>query len=192
MGLVGQSDEYPLDWYSSAAFVGVRLPRSVVYVPPRRDPARDQEISFILPIQVDLRAAQALSDIDLRSNARRVTEAQDELRIAIGRRLSTKTFVFSLLAIPVLLALLIVAALRERGFGDDNGLRDLILGITGATLAILPIRQVLVPASIPGVTLVDWWLGGAVLLLAAVVLWWTPTALVRRGNGNRSSSKTPP
>jgi hypothetical protein len=80
-----------------------------------------------------------------------------------------------IVAFPLVLEALLVIVLFKRR--EEEGRRlgpEVLAGVAAVLLAILPIRQVLVPSSISVLTFVDYMLGLEMALLAAiacVVVW---------------------
>jgi Domain of unknown function (DUF4436) len=89
--------------------------------------------------------------------------------VVVSRDDVTRIFAILLALTPLLLiAALVVAvvSLRPRESG-----RDLVTGAAAILVALLPIRAVLVPSDLPGITLVDLALGWEVGLLTALTAW---------------------
>jgi hypothetical protein len=90
------------------------------------------------------------------------------LALAARRPATTRLFVLSLVAIPLLL----IGLLGVRLSGGTPRSVDGLLGVTAIMLAILPIREVLVPTDISSLTLVDFALASEMALLATGTVWW--------------------
>ncbi len=93
----------------------------------------------------------------------------------LHRPVRVKLYVMLIVAIPLVLeALLVIVLFRRR---EEEGRRlgpEVLAGVAAVLLAILPIRQVLVPSSISVLTFVDYMLGLEMAILAAiacVVVW---------------------
>ena len=74
-----------------------------------------------------------------------------------------------LVAPVVLIACLAAVFLAPSGVREPD-VRNLLLGTVGGVFALLPLRAVLVPQGIEGLTFVDWCLGAEVMLFVAVAL----------------------
>ena len=100
-------------------------------------------------------------------------EGQTVLTIRLARPASTKLYVFVLAVLPLIFALLLLIVFVRRPAGAAiRG--EVIAGIAATLLAVLPIRLVLVPSELTGLTLVDYLLGLEMALLAGLacfVVW---------------------
>jgi hypothetical protein len=88
------------------------------------------------------------------------------------------------------------ASLRSNGVGNVQRSRNVIAAVAVSVLAILPTRQVTVPADIVGLTRIDFILGAAVTLGAVAIMVAPAGELLTRGaskarkSGNRSLRRT--
>jgi hypothetical protein len=163
--LVGEPGSYPLDWFSFDGYYALHLPPGVRV---RRSGSLAQLLG---PVEVRVLAGAGVGDLHVMAGQRN----QGQFTIRITRETSTQWYVLLLLAIPMLFVLLLALGAHRIGQGAQS--RDAVLGALAAALALLPIRQALVPDDIGGLTLVDWTLGTIVLLFAAVALLWIGTGL---------------
>jgi hypothetical protein len=85
----------------------------------------------------------------------------------LARPISLILFVYSIALAPALLGLSYWLRARRKGGGDD-GMSPLELG--AAFIALLALRQVLIPSDIPGITLLDRFLGIEIVLLVAIAV----------------------
>jgi hypothetical protein len=172
--LAGRPDSYPLDWQSNACVVTVLYPSHLTHV--RRTAGRLEIVpSILVPTQVRVHAAPSLAGFAVKTNGPRdahppVVAAQPELRFTVERTPSTKLFVFIVLATPLLLAFGVGLALLTSGRIRSGESHELLVGMATATIALLPLRVVLVPGDLQSPTLVDWCLGAELLVFAAVGL----------------------
>jgi amino acid permease len=92
------------------------------------------------------------------------------LDVTVARKAPEQWFIEAVALVPVIFALLFLHLLflhpRYRGLGLETFLVPLIAAI----LAILPLRLVLVPSNIEGLTRVDVALGAGLVLTVAVAL----------------------
>lgn len=110
------------------------------------------------------------------------------------------TYTYWVAAMPFLL---LIALLWFKRFALRNPLEpaDAAFGLAAAMVAILPLRQVLVPSTIPGLTRLDLLFGlGICFLVAASILWvvvWPapepapPPGTPPGGSGDAVQDKTP-
>jgi hypothetical protein len=94
------------------------------------------------------------------------------LTVAVARPARTELYVVAVALIPLVFALLLLAVFLRRPRKDAGP--EGIVGVAAVLLAILPIRLVLVPSEISGLTLVDYGLGVEMAILAALacfVVW---------------------
>jgi hypothetical protein len=154
--LYGKPDAYPLDWFTFAGQFTVRGPAWLA-----EDLPSTLQVSFItLP---------GVGDFDFELQPKSLDAGV--VRLHIDRERSTKRFVIGLLALPFLLAAVLFGLTTLHGVGGPADSRNLVLAVAAAIFALLPIRQVLVPSDVEGLTTVDWCLGAAVLVFMAIAVW---------------------
>jgi len=176
--LTGQPQAYPFDAFefSPPTTFSVRLPRGIE-LPPRKVRGVAVPVEG-LPVRLEIFTNPATDAFQWQLIAESFLSERALFAVRAERQGSTKFFIGAVLLVPLLFVFLLALALRRRAATEGApDLRDLLLGLIGATLALLPLRQVLVPAEFETLTLIDWYLGGVVLLCAAIALWWTPRAL---------------
>jgi hypothetical protein len=188
--LDGRPDKYPFDWFSFGGYAqlefapGITVPRSIKSDTDDPDPT-------VLPVALTLLAGPGVGEFDLLAGESErpfgLTLGGQGMSFSLERRALTQRFVIIILLVPVLYALLFALLLGQRHDQATSGLRDLLIGMVAATVALLPLRQVLVPDTVDGLTVVDWWLGATILLFVAVSLWAFPVAI-----GAVTISQTPP
>lgn len=106
-----------------------------------------------------------------------------EFHGSIRRDSQTVTYVYLLSAVPLALALLFFHLLFINPTTRGAPLSDLLVGLVASTFAILPVRAVLVPANIQGITRTDYLLGlGLVLLISLAIMKYAVLLMVGRAN----------
>jgi hypothetical protein len=171
--LQGKPNRYPQDWYEGDALVYVVLPNDLHYV----GGAGPIESSF-MPAKLALGAGSdtglaidyQLATKDDRSEAEFRFAPVQRFRILMRRDGLTQAFVWTMGIIPLLLLLmaLVQASQSWRGKSIAVGAGTALSLEAVALLAILPLRQVLVPPEVRGLTTVDFLLGAE--LAAFIVL----------------------
>jgi hypothetical protein len=164
---------YPNDWYRLAVGeVLITLPQDSYYW--------HNELPFI-PVSVHMRAAPSMEGksieftIEQPSMTNNFAELRsddiDDVQIVVQRESTAKSFVWAMALAPALLILAagwqLASSIRHSGNSVPQNVLPLELGI--AVLAILPLRQVLVPSDIQGLTTVDFLLGTQLAVLIAFV-----------------------
>ena len=86
----------------------------------------------------------------------------------LGRPISLILFVYSIALTPALLGLSYSVRAARRKRGEDDGISPFELG--AAFIALLALRQVLIPSDIPGITLLDRILGIEIVILVAIAI----------------------
>jgi hypothetical protein len=169
--LAGQPDSYPLDWYALAGRLSLELPPELQYVDERDGTGT---VATELPASLSVLSGAGLGDYSVET--RRLTDRPDyhpRFRLQLETEPDSRLFVAALLAVPVLFVAMSFTVLRAPGADA----RAFIVAFLSAALALLPIREVLVPESLEGLTLVDWCLGAEILGLFGAAVWLLPRAL---------------
>jgi hypothetical protein len=148
---------YPFDWYATSAdiypgFGGVVTYRSNLGYTPV------PQFQFVVAQDPDVGPFHLAAGVDA-----------GFLTLRLSRDTTTRWYVLVVALIPLVLAALLVVVLFSRRPSTRDQLGpEAIIGVAAALLAVLPIRLVLVPADLPGLTLLDYWLGFVMAMLAAV------------------------
>jgi len=176
LSLLGQPRAFPQDWYELDDSVGVitgnsqngkAIPSSLVMM------SRDEDVR--VGVQIDQGSYQNLPYQNLPS--------KHQLFFTVHRPPWVITYTYWVAAMPFLL---LVALLWFKRFAQRKPLEpsDAAFGLAAAMVAILPLHQVLVPSTIPGLTRLDLLFGlGICCLVAASILWvvvWLPLQPYRR------------
>ncbi len=170
LSLLGQPRAFPQDWYELDDSVGViaghsqngrAIPSSLVMM------SRDEDVR--VGVQIDHGSYQNLPYQNL--------PGRHQLFFTVHRPPWAITYTYWVAAMPFLL---LVALLWFKRFAQRRALEpsDAAFGLAAAMVAILPLHQVLVPGTIPGLTRLDLLFGlGICCLVAASILWvvvWLP------------------
>jgi hypothetical protein len=176
LSMLGQPRAFPQDWYELDDSVGViaghsqngkAIPSSLVMM------SRDEDVR--VGVQIDQGSYQNLPYQNLPS--------RHQLFFTVHRPPWVVTYTYWVAAMPFLL---LVALLWFKRFAQRRALEpsDAAFGLAAAMVAILPLHQVLVPSTIPGLTRLDLLFGlGICCLVAASILWvvvWLPLLPYRR------------
>src|SRR5687767_7752891 len=86
-------------------------------------------------------------------------EPNRQLLFAAVRHQATWVFAYAMAIIPLAIAALLLHILFLARPGRDEPVTHLLLNVAAAMIAVLPLRQVLVPQEITGLTRVDLLLG---------------------------------
>jgi len=170
VSLLGQPRAFPQDWYELDDSVGViagqsqngqAVPSSLVMM------SRDEDLR--VKAEQDQATYQHLPQANLPS--------AHQLFFTVRRPPWTVTYTYWVAAMPFLL---LMGLLWFKRFAQRKPLEpsDAAFGLAAAMVAILPLHQVLVPSTIPGLTRLDLLFGlGICFLVAASLLWvviWLP------------------
>lgn len=171
LSLLGQPRAFPQDWYELDDSVGViagnsqngeALPSSLVMM------SRDEDLR--VDVELDQVSYQNLP-------YRRNLPGEHQLFFTLHRPPWVITYTYWVAAMPFLL---LIALLWFKRIAQRESLEpsDAAFGLAAAMVAILPLHQVLVPSTIPGLTRLDLLFGlGICFLVAASILWvvvWLP------------------
>jgi hypothetical protein len=152
--------DYPLDEYETITAFTVTMPRGIVGGKRRR--------SEYYPARVALGRTPDLSVLRVQQSP----SSQGVIAIFVERSVETKRFVFGLLLVVAGLVLsLTLYMVRSR---REMGGAGLLVGAGAILVALLPLRAVLIPADVRGLTLVDLVLGFLIVWLAALGIWSIP------------------
>jgi hypothetical protein len=164
--LIGRPRRYPLDQYSLDTELWLRLPRGTVM---RRHKAADDE-SFI-PLHIRLRVEPSARDFVWRYDSSGAGKASEAGRLAIiaQRPTKVKLFVFALILMPIVLFLAVLAVVPMPD-SDDGSAAAILLGVAAFLLAVLPIRQFVVPPDVSTLTNIDLALGTQMATMVAVAV----------------------
>ena len=177
--MAGGAGRFPFDWYAGqknvSAYLSDHNNRPLTYCANREAP-EEIELTEYLPtgcestIPVEYQVFDGLNNGPFQLGANvRTSEGVADIALWFSRPWSLRLFVLVMTAIPLLLGLLFYALLFR---GGRNGQRkpgpELVIAITAALLAMLPIRSVLVPAEISQLTTIDYLLGSEVAVLASI------------------------
>jgi hypothetical protein len=119
--------------------------------------------------------------------------AQQPLQITVQRNGMKQWYVYAAAAVPLCLALLLLPEMR-RQLKNPRRPSELLVGLAAAALAVLPLRTVLVPNEIPGLTRVDFVLqiGLALLVICIGVLVIQPDAAESYNDSGKIHELTAP
>ncbi len=163
--LIGRPDAYPLDRLTTDSGLYVAGPEGFRLTSAAADGEGGGDL---LPAELLVQAEPAVGDFDIDYGSEELSSGDGQsFRIAVEREASARAYVLVVLVAPMLLAVAL-GLMVTHGSGAD--FRNLLIGVAGATLALLPLRAVLVPADIVGQTLVDWCLGAELLVFVALGL----------------------
>lgn len=176
LSLLGQPRAFPQDWYELDDSVGMiagrsqngaALPSSIVMM------SRDE----------DLRVGVQTDPPTYSFTGYPNQPAAHQVFFTVIRPTWTITYTYFVAAMPFLL---LITLLWFKRFAQRRALEpsDAAFGLAAAMVAILPLRQVLVPNTIPGLTRLDLLFGlGICFLVMASILWvvvWLPLLPYRR------------
>ena len=161
---------YPDDWYVLSGSLELTIGGSGVGLPRKPGSGVPRVPQEWLPFRISVGAAAGVAAL---RGAASVSSPDDsrtrELNIQLTRSGAVQTYVWIVAFIPLVLAFMLVVAMDGRTEHGPVRVEGLT-GYTAALLAVLPIRLVLVPASTPELTLVDYWLGFEMAVLVAVAI----------------------
>ena len=151
--VLGQPRAFPQDWYDAKESVSVvagrsqnghRLPSALLLT------SQDEDLS--LRVHMDDPAIYAAGS--------------DQFIFNIGRPGLMQAYTYCIAVLPFLLLISLLLYARVSKKRADAS--DVALGVAATVVAILPLRQVLVPSSLPGLTRLDIFFGLGISLLVAL------------------------
>lgn len=168
------TNRYPDDWYAAATSFRMQLPDGLVWSTPLL-------ASSEIPAGAEVANASGSTDKIIYLSNSSFLQHTDEgpyssnpsISIIVRRPPLTQLFVWSMALTPALLLPIIVIQLiserREAGASSKTA-RNVSLELAAALLAILPLRQVLVPSEVQGLTTVDYLLGAELAIFIGIVV----------------------
>ncbi len=169
VSLLGGADLFPLDVYETIANWSVELPVG-------EDLVFGTSHTFALPLApLRIQSSASATGLQWYSNSNDVKAVATEGLVLRGTRgVSTALFVMLLVFLPLMLFLSAIAVLVPRGRQDPDSRSlvpaELVIGVAAFLVAVLPIRGVLVPATLPGLTVVDYVLGTEMAVMVSAVI----------------------
>src|ERR1035438_2069577 len=165
----GSSDEYPEDRYATGLYA--------MTLAPTVGPQISEDL--ILPkstkIQTLVYSTPSLGNLRVLFGG-----PKGWVMIQVSRSTLLRWFVWIVLAAPLVLALGIAGVVCCSKSIGSSEIRDLLLGLIAATISLLTIRTVLVPADVDTSCFVDWCLSAEVLLFVAIALFGLKRAIPPR------------
>ena len=164
---------YPFDWYALRGNLDLLIEDAWVRMKPialgeSANPAFETEVFVnpsVAPFEVKVSTARVMSKV------REEDHDAERLNIRLVRSTATKWYIGVVAFIPLILGSLLCLVLFRRSRTKDANIGpEALAGVAAVLLAILPIRLVLVPASVTELTLVDYWLGFEMALTAVACL----------------------
>lgn len=183
--ILGEADTYPSDTYSTDFFVYAHLlgKRPYLYGQLNYIQVRwgsgslsrlfDTSFTSDCPIPPASPATPPTPTPTPRSNGSALPPpcVGNLFHLKIYRPWPTKVYVYTLASVPIVVGVLFCAVVLRSHRRQPVRLSEFMVGVFTATLAILPLRLVLVPGNIPQLTRVDYMLGvGFALIVAAGLL----------------------
>jgi hypothetical protein len=161
--LTGDPEQYPSDVYRVSATVSLELPDGIVINSPLDE--------FSHMVSTAVQAASTLSGRDTYYIAQdtdtEILELRD-LQFAIVRDFWSRTFIYSVVFTPLLLALVIGDLIRRMGLRRPESAAVVLISLAAVLLTLLPLRAVLVPPDIPDLTRVDRALTAELMLFLSI------------------------
>jgi Domain of unknown function (DUF4436) len=177
--VLGQPRAFPQDWYETSGTVSVVAGRS--------------QNGHRLPAALLLTSQD--EDLSLRAhidNPAAYPPGSDPFTFTIRRPVMMQAYTYCIAVLPFLL--LISLLLYARVSKKQAQASDVALGVAATVVAILPLRQVLVPSSLPGLTRLDILFGLGISLLVALSIFIViilPPPEATDGQSSQSGQNTP-
>jgi hypothetical protein len=146
--ILGQPKAFPNDWYELDVTTSIRAGRTL----PSTVLMMSREPDFSIDVHLD-------------------TGSTPRVRFTLTRPFVTEFYTYLIAAMPFLLLALLFGpyVIGRKRFERDLHPHEIIFGVAATLVAILPLRTVLVPSSLPGLTRLDIWFGLGIAGLVAAV-----------------------
>ncbi len=158
MPVTGQASQYPSDWYSFAAVSRLTIPATAVLY---KNGSLFNEVPSVYRVGME----RGMAGFEIRSQAGANPIEGHQFDFVLIRSIALRFFVYGLLAV---VCILIVAILLWSHL-SKNSSEFLLATVVAASLAILPLRSVLVSTDVSVLTRVDGILGPSVAFLLLAV-----------------------
>jgi hypothetical protein len=168
--VTGSVSKYPFDSYATTVSLQLRIVGgSVGLAAGGGGAARSMYVPFVLKSYV----GAAIAPLGVETTTGSATSARGLaldthgrlLGIEMERSTNAQMYVVLIAVVPFILELLLLGVILRTSQSLNS---EMLVGFGAVLLAIVPIRAVLVPATAPELTLVDYWLGVEVAILAAL------------------------
>jgi hypothetical protein len=198
--VVGDSNRYPNDRYLlPQTSLILWLPNDVHWKDPTKNAAHGGNYRANLPVRMSIGARPSMEDSVIRviENAPEFDNiglfySSDTIGLMVSRAGTYRAFILAMALAPAMLLVVIAYQLWswwKQGTPPPGPAQEVTAEVAAGLFAILPLRQVLVPSGIEGLTLVDYLLGLQLVLLIglfvirhALRIWTTePSIDDRRG-----------
>jgi hypothetical protein len=177
INVTGTAPLYPFDQYATNGVFTLMLTSTSINDLVALNETIDKEKiseSEALPFHIFLYENSGISPLGLTAATNRHESLRAETGSTAGHELSlrmerwtiTITYILLIVAIPFLIEIFLIILLVRQGSGVRGP--ELLAGAATVLLAILPIRQVLVPPSVEELTLIDYLLGVEVAILVSI------------------------
>jgi hypothetical protein len=190
--MAGGAGRFPFDLYAGQKNVSVYLSdhnnRPLTYCANREAPEEIKLTGYLptgcestIPVEYQVFNGLDNGPFQLGANVR-TSEGDTYIALWFSRPWGVRLFVLAMTAIPLVLGLLFYTLLFRGGrHGQRKTGPELVIAITAALLAMLPIRSVLVPAEISQLTTIDYLLGFEMAVLTSIMCIAVWGALKSRG-----------
>jgi hypothetical protein len=175
--LAGNPQEYPHDQYTSIASLELVVP------PTLSLGVQSYDFGTLVPYTLHAAAGPALDSTSVRvfHNIEEIGYDPSDVQVlniqlVVSRDAQTKLFVYTVALVPIVLFFALISILGQHRRRADDPLGALI-GFGAGFLSVLPLRQVLIPGEVAGLTRIDYMLAGQLALPVAALLlvraiWW--------------------
>ncbi|MEO3811096.1 DUF4436 family protein [Sphaerisporangium sp. B11E5] len=162
--LMGTMNNYPNDRYTALFQVNLSISRGITLHPHENRSEEGRLVHAISSVRLDGNLGDwSLPSVGTANKGSFTGGTLRHLQVDLARSPKTLTFIYSVLLTPMLL---VVALLMWRRRSDNTS----PLELAAALLAVVTLRQVLVPQDISGFTLLDKVLGIEVAIIAAATI----------------------
>jgi hypothetical protein len=165
LSLWGPPELFPSDWYVFDGRVSVELPPHLILI---QGPHWD----WYLPLTLTVKNGVGMAGrrVALAREERADEPFAREFRVMITRDLSLVVYSYLMALVPVAFAFMLLHLLFWYPGLHEEKASALVVEPLVATLAILPLRAVLVPGDVSGITRVDLLLGTGLALIVGLAL----------------------
>jgi hypothetical protein len=167
----GQQNMYPSDWYFYNGFVSLSIP------PPFSLHRLKGNFEFNIPVETKVGLGIGMNGerLIVQQSPSRKNPYTDNVAFEILRDTQTRTYTYAMACVPIIFSAVLFHWFFWRG--KRESIRSSILEALAASLAVLPLRVVLVPPEVPGLTRIDLILGFALAITLAVFVFKYATEL---------------
>jgi hypothetical protein len=181
--VTGRPQLYPEDWYLLNATFALPWHGSIFPGTIKPPPG-----TCLIPPEIEVFSDVALSNKHIVMQ-QYPSSCGGAVKLLLTTNIFTRVYTWTIMFIPILLFLVFIHVLYVNSDFRGKPINNLIAGVIAAIIAVLPLRIVLVPSEIPGLTCVDLILALGMASIFALVIVTYGVEILNKANKKTKRSK---